>query len=246
MPRPTRRTVFVVLTIITIATLAASLAVNRTINDGILANIFWLFVEVFLTVVVLESVLESAAVARRRDEDSFAFRTFTARGLSVLQQIAGVAQSRDASSLFSAALQGNDKFAEVARTCVKHISEKDEVQPASYNSNYLTIAVGLRDLSTNYIRVFATNKQDMVDQYVRLQDLASEWEYKEDLNPSLYERLEADARQDPGNDRLQADVRESKQRRKHASAELSELTKRTASTLADLAERANKGGVAAT
>jgi hypothetical protein len=182
--------------------LAALAAVFATFgflaDDHFLADrwsqLFWLTVSTMATSFVLQTILQYDERKRRRASDAFAFRAFTANMLNLLVEMCDLNFGDD---LFSAALSGAQDFDKTADKVAHAIGASTAFCADKYHRYYLDISNGLRDLSRNYIRLFASTRSAMVQVYRELQQLAAKWGYKDELTVRHEEFTQSLREQDP-------------------------------------------------
>lgn len=170
---------------IALAALAIVFAVvGRRVETNFLTDVwsqlFWLSVGTLSTTFVLEAILQHSAKRRQRSLDAFAFRSFSANMMTGLQEIVGLGKPND--NLLEAALSGDKQFEAAAAEVASQIEQSAGFEPDSYLKHYLDIASGLRDFSRLYIRLFSTNRKDMLLQYQELNGLANRWEYMNEFS----------------------------------------------------------------
>lgn len=238
MERVSRRAIFAALA--ALAVLWAAIGSSR--QDGfwndIWAELFWLTIGVILITFILESILERDLQARRRKEDSFAFRTFAGALLDRLGTIAtpSAGEASGHGSVRQAALTTPKEFATVAGAMSAKLATTTGVNGEAYNLHYLDMASGLRGFATNHIRLFSASREEMVDQYGRLMQLADKWRYQDVLRAESKAFTTSLAADDPRRVGL-------RQQERVAEAEAVALLRETAEVIAELARRATKPGV---
>lgn len=170
--------IFIILTFI--AALFGILAVKKdaTFQTTLWSQLFWLSVGTIATTFLLNAILERDLSARRRREDQFAFRTFTA---TILSSLLAMIDTRGAvlDQLVASALASNKKFAEAARNTSTLVAKATVINPESYDSHYLDVASHLRDLANRFIRLYSKSQQEMLEHYQNLQGLARRWIYRD-------------------------------------------------------------------
>lgn len=149
-----------------------------TFEVSIWSQLFWLTVGTIATTFFVNAVLERDLSARRRKEDEFAFRTFTATILYSLLQIVKAA-SLSLNQLAVSALESNKKFAEAAEQTRTAIAASAAIEPGLYNAHYLDVASHLRELANRFIRLYSKDHKEMIVHYQDLQELARRWNYKD-------------------------------------------------------------------
>jgi hypothetical protein len=169
------------------------------------SELFWLIAGALATTILLDSILERSAAARRRREDQFAFRTFTATVLASLLELMG-AETQAINELMACALIGNEKFASASRKARDIIATVPDIRPPLYNPMYLDIASHLRALSERYIRIYSSTHEEMLEHYQRLQALARRWNYRDALAESAMAHTESMRQDDPVKKTREAEI----------------------------------------
>jgi hypothetical protein len=232
LARASRVVVFGTLAVLALGfALAGQVAGGRTFDDA-WTQLFWLTVGILVTSFVIQSLLSHDAEARRRREDSFAFRTFTGAMLDQLSGIVGAAPAPQA-SVMAAAIGSAEEFAAKAADAGRGVRAAGAVDADAYLRGYLDIASGLRNLAVGHTRTFSSSRQQMVDSYGRLMALAARWDYRDELSSRF--RKDTATLADPARE----------QETRQAAAAALEVVRDTAAYLAELAGRATRPGMPA-
>jgi hypothetical protein len=223
--------IFVLLALFAVAFLFLGLQSDAAFLHDLWSQLFWLTLGTILTTFVLGTILERDQVTRSRNEDLFAFRTFTSSMMRRLLEIGGSpAELRD---LLVRTLFDKREFADATEKAAQFLSSSAvSLSEGDYLRHYLDIAGGLRDLSRNYIRVFSSSRQEMVDTYYALQSLAARWGYSDALSEGFRDYTESLS---PADDNRRKREEETRRRAREAQ----EVMKDTASFLSQLAHRAS-------
>jgi hypothetical protein len=225
--------IFLTLTII--AAYAGYFAVlhESAFLENIWSELFWLVAATITTTFVLEAILQYDQNAIRRDEDRFAYRTFTATMLEMILEMCD-SPSELSDNLMEAAIYGKKQFLKAVTNANEHISLSRVFLGDIYIRHYLDIASGLRDISRNSIRLFASNRKEMVYIYKEMQELASQWDYKDELDSAYQEYTKS----------LDVTSEERIIREKNIETEMQlveNVIKNTSSRLLDLTRKATNG-----
>jgi len=202
---------------------------NSAFFDDLWSQLFWMIIGVIVTVFALETILQQDQEARRRKEDAFAFRTFTANMMRLLLKM-GDASSNLQDDIMKAALAGNKEFATAAEKANAAISSMTNIRADPYDLSGGEILNGLKDLSRNYIRLFSSSQKEMVQTYKDLQELASNWKYRGALTDGFLAYTKS---LDPGSRERQEREAETA----HQIGEVQQLSIDTARYLMELAQR---------
>ncbi|MFI5116772.1 MAG: hypothetical protein ACHP8B_08735 [Terriglobales bacterium] len=185
---------FVALALIAAVSLRAALKSGGKFFDDFWSELFWLSLGIIATTFVLEQILSHNQEVLRRNEDAFAFRTSTGWLMGLLFKMSEPAQNLS-DDLAASALSGNREFAESAERANRMISATTAVEPDVYHQHYLDLSSGLRGLAQSYIRLFSSSREEMLQNYRQLEDLASRWNYSDSLSVS-FSRYTASLRAD--------------------------------------------------
>ena len=224
--------------LILLAIVSVPLGVQAVRNDPSFAatlwsQLFWLTVGTLATTFVLNAILERGIATRRRKEDRFAFRTFTASVFSSLLTTVNAAASYS-TELMTSALADKPGFAKECGDARDFIAGVASFQQDAYSAHYLDVANHLRELANRFIRLFSNTQQEMLDHYHALQELARRWRYRDVLGQAFTAYTNSLAATDP--------VRLGREGETMAAeAEVIVLLRETASYLTVLAERAAAG-----
>lgn len=175
-----KRIAFVALAVLAIVFAAVGRRVEMNFLRDVWSQLFWLSVGTLSTTFVLEAILQYGAKRRQRSVDAFAFRSFSANMMTVLQEIVGLGKTNGA--LFEAALFGDKQFEVAVAKTSSLIEQSAGFEPNIYLKYYLDVASGLRDFARQHIRLFSTNRKDMLTQYQELNALANLWDYKDEFS----------------------------------------------------------------
>jgi hypothetical protein len=222
--------IFGVLAILAVACAVVGRVTRRRVLDDALKQGFWLIVGVLLTSFVIESLVSLNLDARRREQDTFAFQTFTGAMLDQLTTIVGVPPEA-ATSVMVSATDSPASFAHSAQAAAQRVRAGRAVDPDAYLVNYLDIGSGLRDLAINHIGIFTSSRRDMVQTYGRLNELASRWRYLDELSSGYRQATDSRSDSDPEKARRKRETAK-------ASAVALQAATETAAYLAEVAARA--------
>lgn len=225
-----RRFIFLTLAMLAIAFGALSVLNKPDFFNDVFPQLFWLTIGTIATTFVLETLLQQDTENRRREEDSFAFRTFAA---SMTESLLEISRSHGSNTnLIDTALFDKEGFALAVRDACQVVIASKEIDMEAYNRQYLNFENGIRDLSRNYIRLFASSQKDMAQTYRQLQKLANRWVYRYELTSSFRE-----------NTNLETDKEIRSQREKETIRAIEDakmVIRDTAVCLTDLAQRVAK------
>ena len=224
--------IFLVLTLFAIAFFFLAAQSEVTFLHDLWSQLFWLTVSTIATTFVLGSILDLDQKTRYRDADAFAFRTFTSRMLTQLLEISG-SSSELKDPLVQSALFEKKKFASTTEAAARAVSSATNFSPSAYQQYYSDIANGLRDLARNYIRLFTSNNNEMVETYNFLQSLAARWIYHDALSEAFGKATQS---LDPVNENRHLREEETL----HELQIAQETIKDTANYLSQLAQRTAK------
>jgi hypothetical protein len=175
-----KKVAFIALLLLAVVFFVAGYYLQEDFLSDLWSQLLFLVLAALITTFVLEAILRRDAQQRGRAKDAFAFRTFSANILNALQAVVELKQTSE--KVFEAALSGNKQFATAAAEVAAQIELSPGFDPDAYERYSLDIASGLRDFSRGYIRLFTTNRQDMLTQYRDLNELANRWSYMDELS----------------------------------------------------------------
>lgn len=222
--------IFILLAVLTAAFAILGIMADEGFFRDLWSQLFWLTAGVIATTFILERILQHDEASRRRAEDAFAFRTFTAYILTKLLEMSEcITKFED--DLFVAALSGKYEFDALANKAAQTIATSTGFRRDVYRRSYLDISNNLRDLARNYIRLFASSREEMVRTYRELEQLAATWEYKDEFSEGYQEYTNSLT---PGDDERQR--REAKMTQEESEAKV--MLSQTATYIGNLAHKA--------
>jgi hypothetical protein len=189
-----KKGLFILLALLAVGLAAIAWRTDLEFQGTIWTELFWMITGAIATTLLLESVLERDAAARRRQEDTFAFRTFSG---AILTSILEVVEAREEHSkaIVAAALADNVRFAAEASNVQDQLAAYTHVNDERYLQVYLDVSNSLRDLARGYIRLFSSSHEEMVQHYYDLRGLARRWDYRGTLSPqhkAIWENMRPD------------------------------------------------------
>jgi len=168
-----KKVAFITLLLLAAVFFIAGYYLQEDFLSDLWSQLFLLILGALITTFVLEAILRRDAQQRARAKDAFAFRTFSANILNALQAVVELKQTNQ--EVFEAALSDNKRFAKAAAEISSQIELSPGFDPDAYLKYRLDFASGLREFSRGYIRLFTTNRQDMLTEYRELNELANRW-----------------------------------------------------------------------
>jgi hypothetical protein len=189
-----KKGLFILLVLLAVGLAAIAWRTDLEFKGTIWTELFWMITGVIGTTLLLESVLERDAAARRRREDTFAFRTFSG---AILTSILEVVEAREEhrKAIIAAAVTDNVRFASEASNVQEQLAVSTHVSDERYLQVWLDVSNSLRDLARGYIRLFSSSHEEMAQHYYDLRDLALQWNYRGALSPvnkAIWENMRPD------------------------------------------------------
>lgn len=173
-----KKRLFIVLSIVAAVLALLAWRTGPGFSSNVWNELFWMTTGALATTLLLELVLERDAAARRRREDTFAFRTFSASILTSILEIAEAPEERG-EAVATAAVAGSTVFAAETSKVREEVAASSGVNDQCYLQVYGDISSALRDLAREYVRLFSSSHADMAQQYRALFILARQWEYRD-------------------------------------------------------------------
>lgn len=143
-------------------------------------ELFWLIIGIIATTFILDAIIEEGQAVRRRNADAFAFRTFAVNLMHLLMRIKNMEIGKD--NLMTSAINGKKEFAETFAKAVHVLTiNENPINGDEYNNCNIKVGGSLTDFARNYIRLFCSSKEQMVNSFHHLTELANRWVYKGEL-----------------------------------------------------------------